>query len=66
MEGRIASLTFNSVGDNEHGFSLRWRAAQAGGVIQAMVAKSVLEVAPTSATVSFAPIISQRVSNSRL
>ena len=45
------SLTFLSIGDNEHGFSLRWTAAEAGGVIQALIAKSILEVTPTAATV---------------
>jgi hypothetical protein len=44
-------LTFLSIGDNEHGFSLRWTAIQAGGVIQALIAKSVLEVTPKSAPV---------------
>ena len=44
-------LTFLSIGDNEHGFSLRWTAVQAGGVIQALIAKSILEVAPNSAPV---------------
>ena len=44
-------LTFVSIGDNEHGFSLRWTAVQAGGVIQAFIAKSILEVAPETAPV---------------
>jgi linoleate 10R-lipoxygenase len=44
-------LIFLSIGDNEHGFSLRWTAAQTGGVIQALIAKSILEVAPKSAPV---------------
>lgn len=44
-------LTFLALDDNEHGFSLRTTAIQAGGVIQAMVAKTVLEVAPASAPV---------------
>ncbi|KAJ7704765.1 heme peroxidase [Mycena rosella] len=42
-------LTFLSIGDNEHGFSLRWAAIQSGGVIQALIAKAVLEIAPQSA-----------------
>ncbi|KAF9039702.1 heme peroxidase [Hymenopellis radicata] len=42
-------LTFLSIGDNEHGFSLRWAATQSGGVIQALIAKAVLEIAPQSA-----------------
>jgi linoleate 10R-lipoxygenase len=44
-------LTFVSIGDNKHGFSLRWTAVQAGGVIQALIAKTILEVAPKSAPV---------------
>lgn len=44
-------MTFLSIGDNEHGFSLRWTAIQAGAVIQALIAKNVLEVAPKSAPV---------------
>ncbi|KAJ3760774.1 heme peroxidase [Lentinula raphanica] len=42
-------LTFLSFGDNEHLFSLNMAAFQAGGVIQALVAKAILEVAPSSA-----------------
>ncbi|KAF7358979.1 Heme peroxidase [Mycena sanguinolenta] len=42
-------LTFLSIGDNEHGFSLRWAAIQSGGVIQALIAKAILEIAPQSA-----------------
>jgi len=49
MFSTLFELTFLSIGDNEHGFSLRWTAIQAGGVIQALVAKSVLEVTPKSA-----------------
>ncbi|KAJ7208882.1 heme peroxidase [Mycena pura] len=45
----LFTLTFMSVGDNEHTGSLRWAAIQAGGVIQALVAKTVLEIAPGSA-----------------
>jgi len=45
----LFQLIFISIGDNEHGFSLRWTAAQAGGVIQALIAKSILEVAPKNA-----------------
>ena len=44
-------VIFLSIGDNEHGFSLRWTAAQAGGVIQALIAKSILEVSPKTAPV---------------
>jgi linoleate 10R-lipoxygenase len=44
-------LTFLSIGDNEHGFSLRWTAVQAGGVVQALIAKSILEVKPDRAPV---------------
>ncbi|KAJ6583033.1 heme peroxidase [Mycena vulgaris] len=43
------SLTFLSIGENENGFSLRWAAVQSGGVIQALVAKMVLQIAPQSA-----------------
>ncbi|KAJ7923789.1 heme peroxidase [Mycena leptocephala] len=42
-------LTFLSIGDNEHLFSIRWAAFQSGGVIQALIAKSILEIAPQSA-----------------
>ncbi|KAJ7133385.1 heme peroxidase [Mycena epipterygia] len=38
-----------SLGDSEHGFSLRWAALPAGGVLQALIAKAILEVAPNSA-----------------
>jgi len=48
-----SSLTTLSIGDNEHGFSLRWTAAQAGGVIQALISKAVLEVAPSSTSVNY-------------
>jgi hypothetical protein len=47
----LCRLTFLALDDNEHGFSLRTTAIQAGGVIQALVAKSVLEVAPASSSV---------------
>ncbi|KAJ7058676.1 heme peroxidase [Mycena amicta] len=43
------TLTFLSIGDNEHGFSLRWTAFQSAGVLQALIAKTILEVAPKSA-----------------
>ncbi|KAJ7506939.1 heme peroxidase [Mycena galericulata] len=46
---RYLFLTFLSIDDNEHGFSLRWAATQSGGVIQALIAKAVLEIAPQSA-----------------
>jgi hypothetical protein len=49
MFSTLFQLTFLSIGDNEHGFSLRWTAVQSGGVIQALIAKTILEVAPTSA-----------------
>jgi len=49
MFSTLFQLTFLSISDNEHGFSLRWTAVQAGGVIQALIAKTILEVAPTSA-----------------
>ncbi|KAF8516240.1 heme peroxidase [Gautieria morchelliformis] len=45
----LFTLTFLAIDDNEHGFSLRTTAIQAGGVIQALVAKAILEVAPHSA-----------------
>jgi len=45
----LFQVIFLSIGDNEHGFSLRWTAAQAGGVIQALIAKSILEVSPKTA-----------------
>jgi linoleate 10R-lipoxygenase len=44
----LFTLSFLSIGDQEHGFSLRHEALQAGGVIQALIAKAVLEVAPGS------------------
>jgi len=49
MFSTLFTLTFLSIGDNEHGFSLRWAAVQSGGVIQALIAKSILEIAPGSA-----------------
>lgn len=44
-------LTFLSIGDNEHGFSLRWSAFQSGGVIQALIAKTIMEVTPSRSPV---------------
>ncbi|KAJ3993518.1 heme peroxidase [Lentinula boryana] len=49
MFALLFTLTFLSFGDNEHLFSLNTAAFQAGGVIQALIAKAILEVAPTSA-----------------
>ncbi|KAJ7078001.1 heme peroxidase [Mycena belliarum] len=49
MFSTLFTLTFLSIDDNEHGFSLRWAATQSGGVIQALIAKAVLEIAPQSA-----------------
>ncbi|KAJ7174160.1 heme peroxidase [Mycena crocata] len=51
-------LTFLSIGDNEHGFALRWAAIQSGGVIQALIAKAVLEIAPKSAPNAVTGLIS--------
>ncbi|KAJ3844035.1 heme peroxidase [Lentinula raphanica] len=48
MFALLFTLTFLSFGDNEHLFSLNEAAFQVGGVIQALVAKAILEVAPTS------------------
>ncbi|KAF9257706.1 heme peroxidase [Marasmius fiardii PR-910] len=42
-------LIFLGIGDNEHGWSLRQKVLQAGGVIQAMVAESIMNSAPQSA-----------------
>ncbi|TFK61201.1 heme peroxidase [Pluteus cervinus] len=41
-------LAFLALGDNEHGWSLRWTARQSGGVLQALAAKTIAEVSPTS------------------
>ncbi|TFK63858.1 heme peroxidase [Pluteus cervinus] len=46
MFALIFQLTFLAIGDNEHGFSLRTAAIQIGGVLQALIAKAILEVAP--------------------
>jgi hypothetical protein len=54
------SLTFLAIGDNEHLFSIRWAAFQSGGVIQALIAKSILEIAPQSAPVRV--LLSRRIS----
>ncbi|KAF9258714.1 heme peroxidase [Marasmius fiardii PR-910] len=53
--------TFLGIGDNEHGFSLRQKVFQAGGVLQAMVAKSIMNCAPKSAagTVSVSAVTSK-------
>ncbi|TFK63860.1 heme peroxidase [Pluteus cervinus] len=48
MFALIFQLTFLAIGDNEHGFSLRTTAIQIGGVLQALIANSILEVAPIS------------------
>ncbi|KAJ6512310.1 heme peroxidase [Mycena vulgaris] len=45
----LFTYTFIGIGDSEHGFSQKWAATQAGGVIQALIARAVLEVAPQSA-----------------
>ncbi|KAJ7619752.1 hypothetical protein B0H17DRAFT_1219696 [Mycena rosella] len=42
------TYTFIGIGESEAKFSQRWAAIQAGGVLQALVAKSVLQVAPES------------------
>ncbi|KAL0061354.1 hypothetical protein AAF712_011812 [Marasmius tenuissimus] len=44
----MVSFIFLAIGDNEHSFSMKQKVIQAGGVIQAMVAKSVVECAPKS------------------
>ncbi|KAJ6585690.1 heme peroxidase [Mycena capillaripes] len=49
MFATLFQLTFLSIGDNEHLAALRWAAIQSGGVIQALIAKSILEIAPQSA-----------------
>ncbi|KAJ7584626.1 heme peroxidase [Mycena floridula] len=54
----LFQLTFLAIGENEHGFALRYTAVQAGGVIQALIAKSVLEVAPGSAPNAIATFVS--------
>jgi len=59
MFSTLFTLTFLSIGDNEHGFSLRWSAVQSGGVIQALIAKSVLEVAPGSAPNALMGLVAQ-------
>jgi len=41
-------LTFLAIGDNEHGFSLRFSAAQSGAAIQLLISKAIAEVAPAS------------------
>ncbi|KAK1217118.1 hypothetical protein PQX77_020235 [Marasmius sp. AFHP31] len=43
------SLIFLTFEDNEHLFSLRSKALQAGGVMSAMIAKSIIDCAPKSA-----------------
>ncbi|KAJ4490906.1 heme peroxidase [Lentinula aciculospora] len=58
----LRGITFLSFGDNEHLFSLSTAAFQAGGVIQALVAKAILEVAPGSAPNAVASVAS-RVKN---
>ncbi|KAK7036088.1 heme peroxidase [Favolaschia claudopus] len=52
-------LTFLSLGDNEHLFSLRYAAIQSGGVIQALIAKAILEIAPQSAPNAIMGLISK-------
>ncbi|KAF8878552.1 heme peroxidase [Infundibulicybe gibba] len=54
----LFTLTFLSIGDNEHGFALRWSALQSGGVIQALIAKAILEVSPQSAPTAVTSFIS--------
>ncbi|TFK58570.1 heme peroxidase, partial [Pluteus cervinus] len=46
-------LTFLAIGDNEHGWALRWAAVQSGVILQALIAKAIAEVAPTSVTVGY-------------
>ncbi|KAF8209473.1 heme peroxidase [Mycena galopus ATCC 62051] len=59
MFSTLFTLTFLSIGDNEHGFSLRWAATQSGGVIQALIAKAILEIAPQSAPNAIVSFISK-------
>jgi hypothetical protein len=44
-------LTFLSFEDNEHGFSLRYSAAQGMIALSGLIAKALVEVSPDSATV---------------
>jgi hypothetical protein len=46
----LFNLSFLGIGKQENGFSLRFDAVQAGGVIQALVAKSIVEISPKSAS----------------
>ncbi|THV00228.1 heme peroxidase [Dendrothele bispora CBS 962.96] len=56
MFSTLFTLTFLSFGDNEHGFALHKNAFQAGGAIQALLYKSVAEVAPPSSKLPFDPL----------
>ena len=49
----ITSVTFLTVDDPEHTFSLNESATQAGTIIGALTAKTILQVAPSAALVSF-------------
>lgn len=53
MEPKSPNLNVESFDDPEHEFALRWSAKQAGGVIAALTAKSIVEVTPQTASVSF-------------
>ncbi|KAK7458169.1 hypothetical protein VKT23_010077 [Stygiomarasmius scandens] len=52
----LFTLTFLSTGDNEHGFALNQFAFQAGAAVQALLYKSVAEVAPPTSSLPFDPI----------
>ncbi|KAJ7584601.1 hypothetical protein C8J56DRAFT_1027816 [Mycena floridula] len=54
----LFQLTFLNIDRNEHGFLLRYTAVQADGIIQALRAKSMFEVALDSALNANATIIS--------
>ncbi|KAJ7079447.1 heme peroxidase [Mycena belliarum] len=62
MFATLFTFTFIGIGDIEHDGSLTYEATQAGGVLQALVAKSVLEVAPQTAENAVLGLVS-RVSN---
>ncbi|TFK61199.1 heme peroxidase [Pluteus cervinus] len=52
-------LTFLAIGDNEHGWALRWAAVQSGVILQALIAKAIAEVSPTSVKQGFGGVIAQ-------
>jgi hypothetical protein len=49
-------MNYLIVSNTEHSFAVRTAAMEAAGVIQALIAKTILEVAPHSGSVCISPL----------